>query len=1019
MLRLARRSIKHPRVAIAAWLVIALGLGLVGAQIEHRFAPTIIVPQGTESAEAEKLALDEFGNSQLTPILLVGPAGQLDKQGPRLAEKLRARSDVQVLSPWDGTPGSAALRPSKTEATIVASIRRPEKEVIETVLPAIERTVDRSVTSPVETHITGQASIDREMRDVTLDQTRSALAIAIPALLVVLLLVMRAPIAALVTGVFAVTILPVGYGLTAIAASIIRVDAIAVAGASMVGLALSALFGALVVTRFRDEYARAPGNVHATAGAAAEASATAGRAVLIAGTAVVVAMVLASALSMSEILNSIGIGATLMAIAVSVGALTVLPALLVVGGSRIESGAFWRGATERPLRRRAALPAAAAVAGLALLVALAAPVLSLGSEAPGAEMLPPGNEEREDYEAVASAMGPGWVSPMEVVVARSGHPVTTRTYLAKLHALEKKLAKDPAVHSVVGPGELLTNANELQGVPGGLNTAAKTAEESKKSLKKLIAGLRLATGGVAQLRGGLGEAADGAGRLQGGTGQAHSGSGQLSSGLAQANAGAEKLRDGAAAASAGAKDLAGGLKLAEHGVTGGIPAIDKLIAAVNSNSKEVGALEGGASATKGQIAAAAAELAAMQVGRDDPHYSAVVSGLERAAVQNDALAGAITTAAVNAQLNATTIVVVKQQIDDLQVGIRKLLAGGNELATGLGKLAGGQADLADGINQLDAGSAKLQDGLGQLYDGAGQLAAGLASGAGPSGELLAGMNTITSSVVKAREGIPSTKDLEKLRRDAPGLFDSGYFVLAAIDGAPEAAKEAASFVVNVDEGGNAGRITVVSNHDVGADSTLALHERLVDEAGKFAKATDSQVTVGGTASNLIEYRDLALERLPVVIAAIALLTFVLMAMVTRSVVVPVAAVVLNLLAAAAAFGVMALAFGGDDPPLGGPGFVDPVSIIAIVTIVLALAIDYEVFAVSGMRLITGASLAMLAVLVAFAPSDLILIRQFAIGMATAVVIEALVVRRLLVAFKRYSEQPRTPRIFHGPRPVHH
>src|SRR5581483_3279568 len=110
-------------------------------------------------------------------------------------------------------------------------------------------------------------------------------------------------------------------------------------------------------------------------------------------------------------------------------------------------------------------------------------------------------------------------------------------------------------------------------------------------------------------------------------------------------------------------------------------------------------------------------------------------------------------------------------------------------------LSGGNSQLASGIAQLDTGGAQLQDGLRQLNDGAGQLAVGLSSGVGPSGQLLEGMNTITGSVVKARQGIPSTKDLVKLQKEAPGLFDSGYFVLAAIDGAPREARDAAAFVV--------------------------------------------------------------------------------------------------------------------------------------------------------------------------------------------------------------------------------
>lgn len=1019
MIRIAMRSIRHPRIAIAIWVALAAGLGLLGSQIESKFVPSILVPKGTQSAKAEKLAQSRFGDSQLTPIMLVGPAAQLDKQGPQLVAKLRTRTDTQVLSPWDGTPGSDVLRPRKTAATIVASIAKPEKDVISTVLPEIRSAVDKTVSGPVTAHITGQASIDQAIRDKSLSQTKTAVAVAIPAVFLVLLLLLRAPIAALLVTGFAASLLPVGYGLTTIAASVIRVDAVAAAGAAMVGLALGVGFGLLMVARFRDDLRKEASDPEAAAHGAVEASRSAGRAVLIAGTAMVAAMVIATTLSMTEILNSIGIGATLMAVVAAAGAVGVLPAVLKLTGGRIEAGVFGASFAARQRerlgqhKRFAALPAAAAGAAMVLVIALSVPVLSLNSGPPDAKLLPSSSQARQDYEAVAKVMGPGWLSPFEVVVARNGAPVTTRQFLAKVNAFEKKTAKDKAVTSVLGPGALLGNANELQGVPKGLDTAAATAKSSKKDLKKLIAGLQLATNGVSQLRGGLGAAASGAGQLHGGTGQAYSGSGQLKSGLDQANAGAQQLKDGAAQAAAGARDLASGLSLAKSGVAGGLPAINKLITAVNANANQVAGLSTRAKAPRSQVATAAQELAAMTVGKNDPRYNAVVSALQKAAASDAGLATAIDSAATQAQLNATTVVVVKQQVQDLQAGISKLLAGGNQLSAGLKQLSGGNSDLASGIAQLDAGGAQLQNGLAQLYNGAGQLAAGLGSGIGPSGQLLAGMHTITSSVVKARAGIPSTKDLEKLKKQSPGLFNSGYFVLAALDGAPRASRDAAQFVVNVERGGTAGRITVVPKQGATAAATRALHDRLVESAAAFAKANHAQVAVGGTGSDLVDYRNMGLERLPVVVLALALLTFAMLALVTRSVLVPAAAVVLNLLTATAAFGVLTLLFGGDSPVLGGPGFVDPVTMIAVVTVVLALAIEYEVFALERLRRVSTAGIAMLAVLLPFAPADLVLVRQFAIGMAVAVAIDALVVRRILLRVQGRT-QGRPPIRWHLP-----
>jgi len=160
-----------------------------------------------------------------------------------------------------------------------------------------------------------------------------------------------------------------------------------------------------------------------------------------------------------------------------------------------------------------------------------------------------------------------------------------------------------------------------------------------------------------------------------------------------------------------------------------------------------------------------------------------------------------------------------------------------------------------------------------------------------------------------------------------------------------------------------------------------------------------------------------MERLPVVIVALALLSLVMLIAITRSFVTALFAVMLNLLTAGVAFGALSMLFSGDAPALGGPGFVDPVTMISVVTVILALGVQYEIYALERLRLITGAGIAMIAALLPFAGANLILVRQFAIGMAIAIAIDSLVVRRLVIAVK--ERKPRLRVRTGGPRFVHH
>ena len=152
------------------------------------------------------------------------------------------------------------------------------------------------------------------------------------------------------------------------------------------------------------------------------------------------------------------------------------------------------------------------------------------------------------------------------------------------------------------------------------------------------------------------------------------------------------------------------------------------------------------------------------------------------------------------------------------------------------------------------------------------------------------------------------------------------------------------------------------------------------------------------------------------------MSFVLLMMVFRSVLVPVKAVVMNLLASAAAFGVLALAVsGGRLGDLVGIPEATPVPIqlpIGIFAILFGLSMDYEVFLLSRIkeeydrtgdnalavadglaksaRVITAGAAIMVTVFVSFALGHDVMAKMFGIGLAAAVLIDATLIRMVLV-----------------------
>jgi RND superfamily putative drug exporter len=206
-------------------------------------------------------------------------------------------------------------------------------------------------------------------------------------------------------------------------------------------------------------------------------------------------------------------------------------------------------------------------------------------------------------------------------------------------------------------------------------------------------------------------------------------------------------------------------------------------------------------------------------------------------------------------------------------------------------------------------------------------------------------------------------------------------------------------------------------------ATLATIKRLRSDvfppvlAGSSAKAH-----VGGATATWGDMGDRVKERLPLFILAVTLLSFVLLMVVFRSVLVPLKAAALNLLSIGAAYGVMVMVFQWGWG-MGLIGLEATVPIIPFIpmfmfAIVFGLSMDYEVFLLSRVReeylatgdndrsvihgiastarVITSAALIMISVFLAFALGDDPSTKMFGIGLATAVFVDATIVRMVLV-----------------------
>jgi RND superfamily putative drug exporter len=209
------------------------------------------------------------------------------------------------------------------------------------------------------------------------------------------------------------------------------------------------------------------------------------------------------------------------------------------------------------------------------------------------------------------------------------------------------------------------------------------------------------------------------------------------------------------------------------------------------------------------------------------------------------------------------------------------------------------------------------------------------------------------------------------------------------------------------------------NDPAASDVVVELREKLIPSA--FGNAPADVLVTGDTAFNK-DFFDLVADWTPIVFAFVLGLSFILLMIVFRSLVVPTKAIIMNLLSVGAAYGLLVLVFqkgylhgflGFDKTPT-----IEAWIPIFLFCVLFGLSMDYHVFLLSRIRehydqtgrnqesvavglqstarIITGAAMIMVAVFVGFAAGRLVMLQQVGFGLAVAVFIDATVIRSILV-----------------------
>lgn len=368
---------------------------------------------GSESERAGTILTERFGDE--------GSGDSIDvvwqAQGGVESGSTRATMD-EFLAEAEGLEGIAGVGQVRTseDGTIGMTSLELDRRDWDVPIETAETLIDRSEAESGE-------SLRIELAGGKIQEAReaaSAEVIGMAAAVVILLLAFGSLVAAglpLLTALFG---LGIATALIGVLAAALPVPDWATAVTALIGIALGIDYSLLILTRFRTELGLGRDRREALL----TALQTAGRSVLVAGTTVIVALGGLILMRLS-FMTGVAFAAMIAVLVAMTAALTLVPALLAVLGPRVDRlriPGLGRGAWgetgpvaarwSRAVQRR---PLFAAVAGAAVLLALAGPVLGMRLGFPDFGSDPEGTTTREAYELAAEGFGEGAMGPLLIV----------------------------------------------------------------------------------------------------------------------------------------------------------------------------------------------------------------------------------------------------------------------------------------------------------------------------------------------------------------------------------------------------------------------------------------------------------------------------------------------------------------------------------------------------------------------------------------------------------------------------
>lgn len=451
---LARASTRRPWVTIGVWIVvIALAVFLNATLLSDALTTEFGFSNNPDSVRANALLEERLrGPTKAREVVLVQSDNltvddlAFEERVGRLFEEITSLGSDKVESGVNYYLTGietfvSADRKTTIMPLVMAGTLDDATTHVEEVIEIVRRENGRDGFKIV---MVGDASVAFESNELAAADIKNGESIGVPIALLIILVLFGSVVAALIPIGLAIVSIIVALGATSLLGQVFELTFFITFMITMIGLAVGIDYSLIVVSRFREEMNRGLDKVDAIA----LTGATAGRTVFFSGLTVVLAM---SGLLIvpATVFQALGAGAILVVIAAVFVALTLLPAVLVLLGSRVnaltlpivgrrvkrQTGAAAGGLWSAVVRFVMGRPVISLVLAAGLMLAAAVSALDLNAGFNGVDAFPDSAQSKEAFFILDKEFSFGVAAPTEIVIDGDAGSAQVQEAIAKLKAL--------------------------------------------------------------------------------------------------------------------------------------------------------------------------------------------------------------------------------------------------------------------------------------------------------------------------------------------------------------------------------------------------------------------------------------------------------------------------------------------------------------------------------------------------------------------------------------------------------